>query len=503
MTSQSALPAYADLEPSAVWRFFAAISEVPRPSKKEERIRAAVRRMAEERKLPVREDAAGNLVIEAPATPGREKAPVVVLQGHLDMVCEKNRTTEHDFDRDPIRLAVDRDATEGRVIVRAEGTTLGADNGIGVALALAAATSRDVVHGPLEVLCTVDEEMGMGGAKALTPDFLRGRLLLNLDCEDAALYVGCAGGCDATLTWSFPPASGGPAAEVSRVSVTGLRGGHSGVDIHQNHANAVRVLARMLAGTTASGAPVPPQRLIQFEAGSRRNAIAREAFALTAGPAGSREILRGLAEEVRAELIGAGETNCRIEVEATDATRSAALSEADSARVLRAILGLPHGVLAMVPEMPGLVQTSNNVATAQLRPTEDGRLNVTVGCMARSSVLAQAREVVAQIQAVGELAGAEVTAGNPYPGWRPNVNSPLLAVCRSVFKQVHGREPEITAIHAGLECGIIGDRVPGMDMISFGPDIRGAHSPDERVFVDSVQRTWEYLRALLIELAKI
>jgi len=480
------------LEPRAVWEYFAGLADVPRPSKKEGRVREHVRSTARQRGLTVREDAAGNLLIEVPASPGCESAATVVLQGHLDMVCEKNAGTAHDFERDPIRLVLDRDAETGEAIVRADGTTLGADNGMGVALALAAATSPEIAHGPLEILCTVDEEAGMSGAKALSPGFFQGKLLLNLDSEeDDVIYIGCAGGCDSRLSWSFPVSPAPADAERACVSVTGLRGGHSGGDIHLNRASAVRLLARVLSECAEI-------RLADIRGGSLRNAIAREAQASVVGPLGSVETLASAAARVQEEVVREhGEACCVIRVD------RAAVESADTQRLLDSLVALPHGVLGVVPQMPGLVLASNNVATvAGRREKPDGPLAVEVGCLSRSSSLAHLQRVVRQIAAVGRLAGARVESGNAYPGWQPNVDSPLLALCRKVYEEQFGSVPRVTAIHAGLECGIIGDRVGGgLDMVSIGPRIRGAHSPDERVYVASVQKSWRFLTAILAALA--
>ena len=496
MHKKSDLPAYDSLEPIAAWKFFAELSAHPRPSKKEERVRAHIEGVAHERGLATRTDGAGNLVIEVPATPGCEAAPVTVLQGHLDMVCEKNSGTTHDFDRDPITLIVDRDAQDGRVVVRADGTTLGADNGIGLALALAAATSSEITHGPLEILCTTDEEMGMGGASALKPEFLRGRRLLNLDSEDSALYIGCAGGCDATLRWNLAGEVLPASSASCRITVSGLRGGHSGGDIHLHRANAIRTLARTLLEDE-----VPSWRLVEVEGGSLRNAIPREGFAILAGATGMVAALTAAAARVQSETVALGEEGCRITVESISADGRRALSAEQSVLCLRTILAIPHGVLGLVVEIPGLVESSNNVATVKTETLGD-RVAVTVGCMARSSSMPELHLIAGQITSVGRLGAAQVEVGNAYPGWKPSLDSPVLKTCQAVYRKVYGSEPLVTAIHAGLECGIIGERVPGMDMISFGPDVRDAHSPDERCYVDSVQRNWEYLKAVLLALTK-
>lgn len=484
------------LEPKLVWRLFAELAAVPRPSKKEEQIQAHVIAWARRHDFPVRQDAAGNIVIEVPASPGCEHAPVTVLQGHLDMVCEKNAGTEIDFDRDGIRIVVDTD-DEGHTIVRGDGTTLGADNGVGVALAMAAATLPDVKHGPLELLCTADEEMGMTGAKALEPDFVKGRRMLNLDSEeDDAIYIGCAGGMDTNLTFTLDTVTPFEGAAACRVTVSGLRGGHSGGDIHENRANAIKLLVRTLRTVEEPGL-----QLADVQGGSKRNAIPREASAVVVGPADIRDRLATAAKTVQAEAKQhGGEKNCTIQVEPAD-TRAVA-RVADSQRLLAALAALPHGVLATVPAIPGLVETSSSTSTVTCTPA-DGRFTVAIGCLSRSSSRPRLHDTVRQIAAIGELAGAEVESGNEYPGWSPNVDSPTLAICRRVYADLFGQEPNVTAIHAGLECGLIGERMGEgtMDMVSFGPRIEGAHSPDERIWVGSVQKSWAFLKAVLAALA--
>ncbi len=482
------------LEPQAVWRFFAELSAVPRPSKHEEQIRERVRQLAQQHNFGVRQDAVGNLVIDVPATPGHEQAAPTVLQGHLDMVCEKNAGTEHDFQRDPIHLVRDTDS-QGEEIIRARGTTLGADNGIGVALAFAAATAPGVVHGPLEILCTTDEEMGMTGAKVLEPEFLRGRRMLNLDSEeDDALYIGCAGGLDSTVHFERKAAPPPGRARALRVRVSGLRGGHSGGNIHENRGNAIKLLVQTLRA--AEGSP----RLAEFVGGSKRNAIPREATAVVVGSSKLVSALKTAAEMVQAEARAAGEPGCRIAVEAAELP-AAVLSAADTQRLLATMAALPHGVLATVPEIPGLVQTSNGMTTVEFA-AEDGKLRYVIGNLSRSSRKDELHAAARQVAAVAQLAGARVESGGEYPGWAPNVHSPTLGVCKQVYERLFGAPPRVTAIHAGLECGLIGERIPGMDMVSFGPHIEGAHSPDERVYVRSVQKSWRYLTAVLEELAR-
>jgi dipeptidase D len=501
MTSQESTACLENLEPQAVWRFFAGMAAVPRESKHEEKIRAHTLALAKELGLTAREDPVGNIVIEVPASKGCEGAPIVVLQGHLDMVCEKNAGTEHDFANDPIKLILDEDPKEKLQFLRADRTTLGADNGVGVALALAAATDPDVVHGPLEILCTIDEEAGMTGAKVLQPDFFKGKILLNLDSEeDDALYIGCAGGCDSTLTYDFPLEPVGPDMEVVRLTVDGLRGGHSGCDIHENRGSAIKLLV-----TTILRAQQPDVRIVTLGGGSKRNAIPREAHAVLAGPDGFSAGLRSAAETVaRESALASQEPAVAIRVETAKASDAdAALTIEDTGQLLASLAALPHGVLDMHPSIPGLVQTSNNVAIIRADASGDrSTMRIAIETLSRSSSDVWIKAVLSQIGAVGYLSGALVETGNDYPGWEPDVDSKVLRVCRDLYEKLFAERPHVTAIHAGLECGIIGQRMGKMDMISFGPRIEGAHSPDERVYVESVQKTWKFLKAVLAELAK-
>jgi dipeptidase D len=497
MKAQSNLSVVEGLEPAAVWRLFAGIAEVPRPSKQEGKIRQDVKETAEGMGFAVREDKTGNLVIEVPASKGYENAPITVLQGHLDMVCEKNADTEHDFDNEPIRLVLDKDAESGERIVRADGTTLGADNGIGLALALAAASLPEVVHGPLELLCTIDEEAGMTGAGALTPDSFKGRRMLNLDSEeDDALYIGCAGGCDTTLAWDLLLEPVGTGASACRVIVAGLRGGHSGSDIHENRGNAIKLLAR-----TLERAKERELRIAEISGGSKRNAIPREASAVVVVPPGVLARLQTAADEIRDEAVGESpEPNLAITVEKV-APASTALDVQNTGRLLATLLALPHGVSEMHLEIAGLVQTSNNVATV-MAERKDRIMHVEVGTLSRSSLASRLEATLVQIAGAGRLAGATVSRGNAYPSWAPDMKSPILATCRRVYEGLFGAEPKVAAIHAGLECGIIGQRVGNMDMVSLGPRIEGAHSPDERLYIESVGKSWKYLVAILAELAR-
>lgn len=491
--SNNSISALEALEPHSVWRLFAGMAAVPRPSGHEEQIRTHIRNLAESLKLKAREDHVGNLVIEAPATSGCERVAPLLLQGHVDMVCEKNSGVNVDFNHDGIKPRVAKTA-EGVEIVRADGTTLGADNGIGVCLALAAAIDPQAVHGPLEILCTVDEESGMTGAKNVKPELFRSRRMINLDSEeDDALYIGCAGGADTTLRWNLPLSMPHPAAQAARVSVTGLRGGHSGCDIHQNRGSAIGLLVQTLQSVHE-----PFLHLASLSGGSKRNAIPREAQAVIAAPKDAIARLMQVAGKVQAESQANGESECRIAVDGCEL--AAALAPSDTRRILATIAALPHGVLAIVPEFAGLVQTSNGTTTANSQ-TENTTLRVEIGCLTRSSSKSDMDAVLRKIRAIAELGGAAADQGNEYPGWAPNAKSALLATCARIYEGVFHRQAKVTSIHAGLECGIIGDRVPGMDMVSFGPNIRGAHSPDECVEVGSVQRMYKYLLAVLKELA--
>jgi dipeptidase D len=480
----------AALEPRSVWGHFADILKIPRPSKHEEKMIEHVRSVATEHGFEVRSDAIGNLVVVVPATKGHENAPVVILQGHLDMVCEKNKGTEHDFMNDPIRPRIEDEW------LYATGTTLGADNGIGVSAALAAATDPSVTHGPLELLFTLDEETGLTGAQQLDGAMLEGRTLLNLDAEeDGVLYVGCAGGADTHLFVTpgrtAPTAGSTPLA----LEIKGLRGGHSGLNINENRGNALKLLSRILAAAAGEGVSY---QLASLVGGSMHNAIPREAAAVIHVPRDHEDKLRGV---VACQLEG-----FKTEVEGVDEGLEVVLGAADPAaevyedadrdRLVRLLMALPHGVLAMSAAVPGLVETSNNLAAVS---ETDGKIKIVTS--SRSSIGSAIGGVLGSIRAAGELAGAEVETHDGYPGWKPNIASPVLGVAREVYEKEWGRDPEITAIHAGLECGLLGEKVDGLDMVSFGPQIEGPHSPDERINIPSVGRFWNALRGVLEKLA--
>ena len=484
-----------DLAPQPLWKHFDALLRIPRPSKHEERARRYVIERAEASGLTWRQDATGNVVVEKPASPGKEGAPVVVLQGHLDMVTEKNSGTVHDFDRDPIVPRRDGDW------VKATDTTLGADNGIGAAALLAIMEAEpeadDLVHGPLELLFTVDEETGLTGVLALDPQAiaLRGRLLLNLDSEEeVAVTIGCAGGSTSrvTLPLETAPAPGGTVA--LDVKLSGLKGGHSGMEIHLQRGNAVKLLARVLLAALQQA----PFHLAEFQGGNKHNALPREATARVVLPTEAKAAFTSAVEAETAAI--------QDEIRAVDPDLSVGISEAAppervwtaaaTRKALDLLNALPHGVLAMSNDIPGLVETSLNLATAA---SADGALSILLSI--RSSVASAMRTTKRGLRAIAELAGADVQENDGYPSWKPDLASPLLATFRQLHQQKLGTDPELKAIHAGLECGVLGEKFPGMDMISFGPVIQGAHSPDERVEIGSVERFWGLLREVLGALA--
>ncbi len=482
------------LEPKPVWSHFDAILTIPRASKDEERMRRHVLAIAARRGFDHAVDAAGNVVVRKPACAGHEGAPVTVLQSHLDMVQEKNAGVAFDFATDAI--VPRRDGEH----LYATGTTLGSDNGIGVAAMLAVMESTGLVHGPLELLFTIDEETGLTGAAQLDAGLLSGRRLINLDSEEeGVLYVGCAGGGDIRLALGVSPIAAGGGDRAVTVALTGLKGGHSGCDIHLQRGNAVCLLARALWAAHARA----PFRLARFEGGSAHNAIPREAFAaIVAGAADIESVTAAVRAEFEAfrDQYRPADPGMTLTVGGATAADRAWAAET-TATVLRLISSLPHGVQAMsydIPDLdiPDLVETSNNVATVK---SSNGSL--VIAASSRSSADAELDALRRRIRAIGELAGAAVDVLPAYPGWKPNLDSEVLDVVRKVHAREFGSEPQVRAIHAGLECGIIGKKVPGMDMISFGPLIEAPHSPDERVHIGSVGRFYRLLTAALAELA--
>jgi len=481
-----------ELEPKALWRHFDQILTIPRGSKEEAAMRRYVVSVAERRGLAHRGDAAGNVVIVVPASKGHEKAPTTVLQSHLDMVNEKNSDVAHEFAKDAIKPRRVGD------YLNATGTTLGSDNGIGVASMLAIAEATDLVHGPLELLFTIDEETGLTGAAGLDPRSLVARRLLNLDTEEeGAIYVGCAGGAGTDLAIPLETMFGAEGLTAFTVRLSGFKGGHSGVDIHLQRGNAIALLARALHALWVEF----QFEVSRIEGGNMHNAIPREASALVRVASGERarfeSALAAQVATIAAELAGV-EEGIRVEVAPADAAASAAevWSDASTASVLSLLVALPHGVLAMSRDIPGLVETSTNLAKVR---TEGVTLRIHQSN--RSSVMSSLRATQQRIAAFAELAGGEATQSEGYPGWKPDMDSALLATLKKVHAKTFGEEPKIEAIHAGLECGLIGERFPGMDMSSFGPQIEFPHSPDERVLIPSVGRFWQLLTATLVELA--
>ncbi len=491
------------LEPRPIWHHFDAIRRVPRPSRHEERIADYVRSWAAEHGFGVRADDRGNLVVEVPASAGREGAPTVVLQGHLDMVCEKNAGVDHDFMAEGIEVEVDGDW------VKAAGTTLGADNGLGVASAMAVAVDREVDHGPLELLFTLDEETGLHGASALDPAIVSGRLLINLDTEeDDSVYIGCAGSAGIEADFKIERASGVAPEARSRhiavgarieLAVRGLRGGHSGVDIIENRGNAVKVAARVLAAALDRGVEFS---LVAFDGGSKRNAIARECFVHLVVGAGQRAELEQVIAEISAELaaeLGGVDPGLEIELRpaASGAPAWSPVGAEDAERLLRLLAAAPHGVLAMSREVPGLVETSANLAVVSTRET-----SVNVLYSIRSSVNAALTGSLQALRSLFLLAGGEIEEEAGYPGWKPDPDSAVVRRTVAVYERLFGESPQIKAVHAGLECGILTQKIPGLDAVSIGPEIRNAHSPDEKASIASSAKFYHLLKELLADLAR-
>lgn len=475
-----------DLKPTEVFSYFDEICQVPRPSKKEEKMIAYLREFGAKHQLETLVDEAGNVLIRKPATAAMEGGKTVVLQAHIDMVCEKNKDVEHNFDTDPVETYIDGEW------LRARGTTLGADNGIGVAAALAVLASTEIEHGPLECLFTVDEETGLTGAFALQSGFMNGDVLLNLDSEDEGeIFIGCAGGCRTNATFTYQPVAVPEGYFFFSVEVNGLTGGHSGDDINKGFANANKVLNRFLLQTFNKY----DMYLCEISGGNLHNAIPREARAVCAIPSSHKEDVRIdlniFSADVEAEY-NVTEPNMRFVLQSTDSV-SFAIDKDTSLRLLRAVHAVANGVYMMSQDMPGLVETSSNLASIKM--IEENQ--IVIGSSQRSSTLSSRKDMAETVQAVFELAGASVDVGDGYPGWKPNPQSSLLSVAIDSYKRLYGVEPKVKAIHAGLECGLFLEKYPSLDMISFGPTLRGVHSPDERMNIPSVNRWWVHLLDIL------
>lgn len=478
---------FSGLQPSMVWRHFATLCAIPRASKHEGALRSVILQWATAQGLDTSIDAAGNLIVRKRARPGCEGFPGVVLQAHLDMVCQKNSDSAHDFSRDPIVP----ECRDGWLV--ADKTTLGADNGIGVALILAALEDQDLVHGPLEALLTVDEEAGMGGAHGLKAGMLQGSLMLNLDTEEwGEFYLGCAGGLDVNVQRDGMAEAVPADYQVFRIELSGLRGGHSGVDIHEERGNAIKLLVRALQELNME----MPLRLSELQGGSARNALPREAFAMVAVPVAAAgrlpAMLAACEARLRGELQGIDE-GLRMVVSPSQGLQVMSLTEQKI--WLASLHAAPHGVRRMSRQVPGVVETSNNLGMLNLHPN-GGACNFMVRSLLSSGSLALADEIVS----LWALSGTRAEKEGFYPGWAPNPASALLKLCESVYRREFAADSRVQVIHAGLECGIIGDKYPGMDIVSFGPTIRGAHAPGERVDVASVERCWCLLRAILQEI---
>jgi dipeptidase D len=474
------------LQPELFWRYFAAIACIPRPSQHEERIARYVLATAEKLGLRALQDRCGNVVVRKPASPGREQVRSLCLQAHLDMVCEKNAAKVHDFFKDPIELV-----RKGAVIT-ANGTTLGADNGVGVAANLALMADRTLVHGPLELLFTVDEETGLTGAQNLDPALIASRTLLNLDSEEeGVLFVGCAGGRDTTGRWPAVWERAPAHFAAYELAVKGLRGGHSGLEIDKGLGNAIKLLNRAVLRLSAVDV-----RLAAINGGKMRNAIPREGRARLFIPAEKVGRAAALVAELNATF--------RAELALVEADLVVSLTkegDAGSGKILvpplqqqlcRTIAALPHGVLNMSAAIPGLVETSSNLAA--IATTEKEIVLVT---SQRGSVASRLTEAVETVEAILALGGARVETSGGYPGWQPNLASPILKLAQECYRSLYGKEAGVRAIHAGLECGIIGERLPGMDMVSFGPTLAAVHSPDEQIEIASVAKFWNFLLAIL------
>jgi dipeptidase D len=480
---------FEELKPSLIWKYFEQILKIPRCSGNEQAIGDYIISVAKELNLTWNRDKVGNVVVEKKATPGHESSETVILQGHLDIVCEKNSDVEHDFGKDPIKAEI----KEGWI--QAKGTTLGSDNGIGVASALAIMEDNSLVHGPLEFLFTVDEETGLTGATKIEPGFLKGKKFLNLDSEDEGTFtIGCAGGADSEIALPLERKKD-QEGELYRLKIYGLRGGHSGLDINKGRGNAIKFLFRLLWQSSKEF----QFGIIRMEGGNKRNAIPREAWAdLLLDPAQFASLstfFQEAYEKIQNEY-KVVEKDAKFSFEKSEGDKENPLSPESQGMCINLILALPHGVIAMHPEIEELVETSTNLAIIHTHKDK-----AEIVCSSRSSVASALEAIRNTIAAIGELVDAKVAQPEGYPGWMPDLDSPLLKTLKEVYLKVFQKDSEVEAVHAGLECGIIGEKFPGMDMISFGPTIEHPHSPEERANIESVEKFWKFLTAVLEELA--
>lgn len=475
-----------------IWKCFDEITKVPRPSCHEEQIREYLLGFARSHGLEARTDEVGNVVIEKGATAGRENAPVVIMQAHMDMVAEKNSGVDHDFMKDPIDTYVDGDW------VKARGTTLGADNGIGMAAALAALVDDTLEHGPLEALFTVNEEIGLEGAQNLGKDMVKGKILINLDSEDdGEIFVGCAGGIDTTAVFHYNRSFAPENFSYYKVKVSGLLGGHSGGDIHLGRANANKIIARFIWECSKKW----DIEVSSFNGGNLRNAIPREAEAVFGIHSEQGEYLDRFLEEysaaIRNEYKGI-EPSMDLRIEAVDRPEYC-IDSKTSIALVKALYSAPHGVISMSHDIEGLVETSTNLAAVKM----EGEDKIKVTTSQRSSVESRKNDIAGQVEAHFELAGATVTHSDGYPGWAPNMDSTIMKLSAEAYEELFGQKAKIKAIHAGLECGLFLEKNPGLDMVSFGPTMTGVHSPDERLLIPTVDKFWKHLCLVLKKVSSL
>lgn len=478
-----------DLQPALIWRYFDEITKVPRPSKKEGKIVQYLKDFAKKHNLEIQEDGMQNLVISKPATPGKENLRTIIMQSHVDMVCEKNNDVVFDFDNDPIQTYIDGDW------VKAKGTTLGGDDGIGMAAQLAILASNDLEHGPIKALFTIDEETGLTGANALDVSFLDGDILLNLDSEEWGEFcIGCAGGKNTIGTFTYQKVAPPKDYFWFDVVVSGLNGGHSGSSIHEGLGNANKILDRYL-WTIAQDCPL---LIAKIDGGNLHNAIPREASATVGVPVGCKEKTAVIANTMQADLsleLAHVDKNVKLTIQSAS-TPEYCIDEQTGKNLINAIYALPHGVMGMSFDMPGTVETSTNLASIKMK--EDNKIVIVTS--QRSSTNSLKVNTANIVTAVFQMAGAEAVGTPGYPGWKPDPDSPILKVSTSVYEKLYGEKPHIISIHAGLECGLFLEKNPKLDMISCGPTITGAHSPDEQLQISTVGKWWEFLVELIKEI---
>lgn len=475
-----------DLKPALIWQCFDEITKVPRPSCHEEQIREYLKRFADKHGIAVKTDAVGNVVMSKKGSAGHENAPTVVLQAHMDMVAEKNSGVDHDFMKDPIQTYIDGDW------VKAKGTTLGADNGIGIAAALAVMADDSLEHGPVEALFTVNEEMGLEGAQKLGEGMISGKILINLDSEDdGEIFVGCSGGVDTTAVFTYNRSFSPENFKYFKVKVSGLLGGHSGGDIHLGRANANKIIARFIWECSKKW----DIEVSSFNGGNLRNAIPREAEAVfgihSEHSSQVDKFLTEYAASIRNEYKGI-EPSMDLAIESVDAP-DYCIDSKTSLSLVRALYSAPHGVISMSHDIEGLVETSTNLAAVKMEG--DNKIKVTTS--QRSSVESRKVDIAGQVEAHFQLAGAEVTHSDGYPGWAPNMDSAIMKIAAESYEELFGQKAAIKAIHAGLECGLFLQNHPDLDMVSFGPTMTGVHSPDERLLIPTVEKFWKHLALVL------